>query len=155
MFSQPPLHNPPYLQSQRQPRTHLQPPRRRALSAAGRHPLLVLYFGNIIHPYLKVPDTWYWKWGKWFWGRIIIRDFADISRTFPSDPRLFSPENEEISSPPTCWLRTPLLGQRDLRNLHFQNILSLYGKDFLDILGGNQLHFIFGVVFGPDPPMSM
>ena len=35
-----------------------------------------------------------------FWGRIFILDFAYISRNFPSDPRLFSSENEEISTPP-------------------------------------------------------
>jgi hypothetical protein len=27
-------------------------------------------------------------------------EFAYISRKFPSDPRLFPPENEEISAPP-------------------------------------------------------
>jgi hypothetical protein len=31
-----------------------------------------------------------------------IPDFASISRKFPSDPRFFSPENEEISTPPPC-----------------------------------------------------
>jgi hypothetical protein len=31
-------------------------------------------------------------------------DPAYISRKFPSDPRLFSPENEEISTPPPCGL---------------------------------------------------
>jgi len=36
------------------------------------------------------------------WGRIFILDFAYISRKFPSDPRPFSPENEEISAPPPC-----------------------------------------------------
>jgi hypothetical protein len=36
------------------------------------------------------------------WGRIFILDFAYISRKFPSDPRLFPPENEEISTPPPC-----------------------------------------------------
>jgi hypothetical protein len=34
------------------------------------------------------------------WGQIFILDFAYISRKFPSDPRLFSPESEEISTPP-------------------------------------------------------
>ena len=34
------------------------------------------------------------------WGRIFILDLAYISRKFPTDPRLFSPENEEISTPP-------------------------------------------------------
>jgi hypothetical protein len=29
-------------------------------------------------------------------------DFAYILRKFPSDPRFFSPENEEISKPPPC-----------------------------------------------------
>jgi hypothetical protein len=31
-------------------------------------------------------------------------EVADISRKFPSDPRLFSPENEEISTPPPLWI---------------------------------------------------
>jgi hypothetical protein len=33
---------------------------------------------------------------------IFILGFAYISRKFPSDPRLFFPENEEISAPPPC-----------------------------------------------------
>jgi hypothetical protein len=31
---------------------------------------------------------------------MLILDFAYISRKFPSDPRLFSAANEEISAPP-------------------------------------------------------
>jgi hypothetical protein len=38
---------------------------------------------------------------------MFILDFAGISRKFPSDPRLFFPENEEISAPP---LRGFLIG---------------------------------------------
>jgi hypothetical protein len=40
--------------------------------------------------------------GKWLWDRIFILNFADISRKFASDPRIFPPENEEISTPPPC-----------------------------------------------------
>ena len=43
--------------------------------------------------------------------------------------------------------KAPLSGKRILKNFHFQNIPSLYGEDFFDILGGNQLHFILGVTF--------
>jgi hypothetical protein len=36
------------------------------------------------------------------WGRIFTLGFAYISRTSLSYPRLFSPENEELSTPPPC-----------------------------------------------------
>jgi len=36
------------------------------------------------------------------WGQTFFFDFAYISRKFPSDPRLFSSKNEEISAPPPC-----------------------------------------------------
>jgi hypothetical protein len=42
--------------------------------------------------------------GGMLWDQIFILDSAYISRKFSSDPRLFSPENEEISTPPPCGL---------------------------------------------------
>jgi hypothetical protein len=36
------------------------------------------------------------------WGGIFILGFADILRKFPSDPRSFSPESEEICATPPC-----------------------------------------------------
>jgi hypothetical protein len=39
---------------------------------------------------------------------MFILGFAYISRGFPSDPRLFAPENEEISTPPPCTFLTEI-----------------------------------------------
>jgi len=82
-----------------------------------------------------------------------ILDFASISTKFTSHHRLFPLRTKNIFTP-TCWLRTPLLGQRDLRNSPLPKHSSPFTERTSWYSGRQSTHLFSGWSSAQTPQLS-